>query len=185
MIWSGMRVRTTISLGNIVVSLVILSTVLRAQSSPPTNTTATISQLENDIPALIKKHNVPGVAIAVIHGGKTMWVHGFGVRNAKSGEPVTAGNVFEAASLSKTVFTYGVLKLVDQGRLGLDVPLTTYLPKPYTDDPRLEKITARIVLSHRTGFPNWRGAEGSLPIYFAPGERFSYSGEGYVVFAVM
>jgi CubicO group peptidase (beta-lactamase class C family) len=69
---------------------------------------------------------------------------------------------------------------VDQGKLGLDVPLTTYLAKPYVPgDARLAKITARIVLSHRTGFPNWRDGD-SLPIYFTPGERFSYSGEGYV-----
>lgn len=180
MIWSGMRVRTTIVLGNIVVSLAILSPVLRAQSAPTTDTTELISQLEHDVPTLIKKDSVPGVAIAVIRGGKTTWVHGFGVKNAKSGQPVTAETVFEAASLSKTVFTYGVLKLVDQGKLGLDVPLTTYLQKPYIDDPRLAKITARIVLSHRTGFPNWRGADGSLPIYFTPGQRFSYSGEGYI-----
>jgi CubicO group peptidase (beta-lactamase class C family) len=73
------------------------------------------------------------------------------------------------------------LKLVDQGKLGLDVPLTTYLLKPYIDgDERLNQITARIVLSHRTGFPNWRGSDGSLPINFNPGERFSYSGEGYI-----
>lgn len=66
----------------------------------------------------MKKGGVPGVAIAVIRGGKTMWVHGFGVKNAKIGQPVTAETVFEAASLSKPVFTYGVLKLVDQGKLG-------------------------------------------------------------------
>lgn len=107
-------------------------------------------------------------------------MHGFGVKNAKIGLPVTAETVFEAASLSKPVFAYGVLKLIDQGKLGLDVPLTTYLPKPYIDgDERLNKITARIVLSHRTGFPNWRG-KPSLKICFTPGERFSYSGEGYI-----
>ncbi len=55
------------------------------------------------------------------------------------------------------------------------------MPKPFiVGDERLVKITARIVLSHRTGFPNWRGDDGSLPIYFTSGERFSYSGEGYI-----
>jgi len=94
---------------------------------------------------------------------------------------VTGETVFEAASLSKPVFTYGVLKLVEQGKLGLDVPLTTYLPKPFVEgDERLVKITARIVLSHRTGFPNWPADDGSVSIYFTPGERFSYSGEGYI-----
>src|SRR5262249_26786218 len=94
--------------------------------------------------------------------------------------PVDDNTVFEAASLSKPVFAYAVLKLVEQGKIGLDVPLTKYLPKPYVDgDPRLEKITARIVLSHRTGFPNWRGPN-PLTFHFTPGEAFSYSGEGFV-----
>jgi CubicO group peptidase (beta-lactamase class C family) len=141
---------------------------------------STILQLEQDVPELMKKCNVPGVSIALIRRGKTIWLHGFGVKEVGTGQPVTGETVFEAASLSKPVFSYGVLKLVDQGKLGLDVPLTTYLPKPYIPgDQRLAKITARIVLSHRTGFPNWRDGD-SLPIYFTPGERFSYSGEGYI-----
>jgi CubicO group peptidase (beta-lactamase class C family) len=129
----------------------------------------------------MKKDGVPGLSIALIRGGKTTWVHGFGIKEARTGQPVTDETVFEAASLSKPVFTYGVLKLVDQGKLGLDVPLTTYLPKPFVaGDERLARITARIVLSHRTGFPNWPADDGSVSIYFTPGERFSYSGEGYI-----
>jgi CubicO group peptidase (beta-lactamase class C family) len=74
-----------------------------------------------------------------------------------------------------------VLELVEQGKLRLDVPLKTYLPKPYVQgDDRLNKITARIVLSHRTGFPYWRVDGKPLTIHFTPGERFSYSGEGYI-----
>jgi CubicO group peptidase (beta-lactamase class C family) len=137
--------------------------------------------LERDIPEPMKKGRVPGLAIAVIRQGKTYWLHGFGVKQAETGQAVTEGTVFEAASLSKPVFAYGVLKLVERGKLGLDVPLTTYLPKPYIQgDDRLKKITARIVLSHRTGFANWRGDGNALTIHFTPGERFSYSGEGYV-----
>jgi CubicO group peptidase (beta-lactamase class C family) len=142
---------------------------------------ATITKLEMDIPELMKKGNVPGLAIAVIRKGKTSWMRGFGVKETKTGVSVTEDTIFEAASLSKPVFAYGVLKLVEQRKLGLDVPLTTYLPKPYIrGDDRLNKITARIVLSHRTGFPNWRGDGKPLTIHFTPGERFSYSGEGYI-----
>jgi CubicO group peptidase (beta-lactamase class C family) len=142
---------------------------------------ATIAALEKKIPELLKDGAVPGLSVALIRDGKTYWVHGFGVRNAKSGQPVVDETIFEAASLSKPVFAYGVLKLVDQGKLDLDTPLSKYLPKPYIEgDARLEKITARIVLSHRTGFPNWRGDGNSLTIHFTPGERFSYSGEGFV-----
>lgn len=181
MVWSAKRVETAIALGTVVVGLLDPSTLLRAQGAATTSTESAAFRLERDVPALMKKGGVPGMSIALIRGGSTTWVHGFGVKDTKTGEPVTTETVFEAASLSKPLFTYGVLKLVDQGKLGLDVPLTTYLTKPYTDGGEgLGKITARIVLSHRTGFPNWRGSDGLLPIYFTPGERFSYSGEGYI-----
>lgn len=139
-----------------------------------------ISRLQSEVPDVMKQGGVPGMSIALIRDGKTVWVHGFGVKDKKAQEPVESDTIFEAASLSKPVFTYGVLKLVDQGKLNLDTPLSTYLPKPYIPDERVRKITARIVLSHRTGFPNWRGSDGVLSIYFTPGERFSYSGEGYI-----
>ncbi|HKN76773.1 MAG TPA: serine hydrolase domain-containing protein [Candidatus Acidoferrum sp.] len=178
---SRMRARTAVVLGAVVVVLPFFSPMLRAKKELAAPAGATILQLERDVPELMKKDGVPGLTMAVIRGGKTTWVHGFGIKEATTGQPVTVETVFEAASLSKPVFAYGVLKLVELGKLGLDVPLTTYLPKPYiAGDERLAKITARIVLSHRTGFPNWRGDDGLLPIYFTPGERFSYSGEGYI-----
>jgi CubicO group peptidase (beta-lactamase class C family) len=149
---------------------------------PPNKTT--IAHLEKSIPELMQKATVPGLSIALIRDGKTYWVHGFGVKDTKTGEPVTNDTTFEAASLSKPVFAYAVLKLVDQGKLDLDTPLSKYLPAPYiVGDERLNKITARLVLSHRTGFPNWRGDGNPLTIRFMPGERFSYSGEGFVYLA--
>ena len=177
------RVKTPriLVLGAVIVGLPLFPLLSNAKKESTTLSAATIQQLEKDIPELMRKDGVPGLAIALIRGGTTTWVHGFGTKEAQTNQPVTEDTVFEAASLSKPVFTYGVLKLVEQGKLGLDVPLTTYLPKPFiAGDERLQKITARIVLSHRTGFPNWPGDNGSVPIYFEPGERFSYSGEGYV-----
>lgn len=177
----GMKTAMAVVLGAFVAGSSVFSPLLRAEAESTTHTGAAIARLERDIPELMKKVGVPGLAIAVIGGGKTTWVRGFGIKEEKSGQPVTADTVFEAASLSKPVFTYGVLKLVEQGKLGLDVPLTTYLPKPFiAGDERLAKITARIVLSHRTGFPNWPGDGGLVSINFTPGERFSYSGEGYI-----
>ena len=122
-------------------------------------------QLQADIPKLMQQADVPGFAIALIQDGRPLRIYNFGFKNAETKQPVTDDTIFEAASLSKPVFAYAVLKLVDQGKLGLDVPLTTYLPKPYIEgDPRLEKITARIVLSHRTGFRNWRGDGNPLAV---------------------
>jgi CubicO group peptidase (beta-lactamase class C family) len=175
------RTQSAVLLGAVIAALAVSSPMLRAKREPAANAGATIPQLERDVPELMKKGNVPGLSIAVIRGGKTTWVHGFGTKEAKTDQPVTGETVFEAASLSKPVFAYGVLKLVELGKLGLDVSLTTYLSKPFiAGDERLAKITARIALSHRTGFPNWPADDGSVSIYFTPGERFSYSGEGYI-----
>ena len=139
-----------------------------------------IAKLEQGIPQLMKDGDVPGLSIGLLRNGELVWRRGFGVMNAKTNEPVTDSTVFEAASLSKPVFAYAVLKLVDAGKFDLDKPLNQYLTGNYDvgEDPRLAQITARHVLSHRTGFPNWRS--GTLKIHFTPGDRFSYSGEGFV-----
>src|SRR5690348_6602340 len=99
--------RRTVVLGAVVVGLPVLSSVLRAKRGPTAHEGATILQLERDIPELMKRYSVPALAIAVIRGGKTTWVRGFGMTEANTGRPVTGETVFEAASLSKPVFVYG------------------------------------------------------------------------------
>src|SRR5215510_6636200 len=156
----------------------------KAQQPPPLRTKTKqeqiIARLEKIIPLLMKEGTVPGLSIALVRNGELAWQRGFGVKSVKTNEPVNDDTVFEAASLSKPVFAYSVLKLVDAGKFDLDKPLNQYLPGDYDvgDDPRLGQITARRVLSHTAGFPNWR--RGALKIHFTPGERFSYSGEGFV-----
>jgi CubicO group peptidase (beta-lactamase class C family) len=138
-------------------------------------------RLERDVPQFMKEADVAGLSIALVRDGELAWHHGFGVMNSRTKEPVTDNTVFEAASLSKPVFAYAVMKLVDAGKFDLDKPLNQYLPGDYDVGPdvRVGQITARRVLSHTTGFPNWR-AEAALKIFFTPGEKFSYSGEGFV-----
>jgi len=139
------------------------------------------ARLEKEIPRLMKEGDVPGLSIAIIRDGSVLWTRGFGVKSAATKEPVTDDTVFEAASLSKPVMAYAALKLVDAGKLDLDKPLSQYLDQPYiVGDDRLQLITARRVLTHTTGFPNWRPKGQLLKIIFPPGERFSYSGEGFV-----
>jgi CubicO group peptidase (beta-lactamase class C family) len=145
---------------------------LQAQVPSVRSTRDVISRLENEVPGLMKQGGVPGMSIALIRDGKTIWLHGFGVKDKKTREPVRTDTVFEAASLSKPVFTYGVLKLVDQGKLDLDTPLSSYLAKPYVPDERVGKITARLVLSHRTGFPNLAGRRRLASHIFLPRRTF-------------
>ena len=129
---------------------------------------------------LLAEGEVPGVAIAMVENGRVAWVRGFGVANAATRAPVTERTVFEAASLSKPVVAYAALRLADEGKLDLDAPLARYLAAPYVPgDARLAEVTARRVLTHTAGLPNGRTGAEPVRIHFAPGERFSYSGEGY------
>lgn len=129
-----------------------------------------------------------GLAIAFIDRGRVTHVAAFGKRNAK-GAPLTRQTVMYGASLTKTVFAWLVLRLVDDGKLDLDRPLASYLPKPLPEypayaalagDDRWQVITARQALTHSTGFANFFFLEPDKKprIHFAPGTRYAYSGEG-------
>lgn len=137
------------------------------------------SILDTLLPRLMRDADIPGLSIAVVKDGQIMYSRAFGVRSADTREPVDAHTVFSAASLSKPLFAFGVMQLVEEGKFDLDRPLYQYLPyEDIAGDDRYKQITARMVLSHSSGFPNWR--RGNLEILFPPGERFSYSGEGFV-----
>jgi CubicO group peptidase (beta-lactamase class C family) len=139
-----------------------------------------ITDLEQQIPQLMEKAKVPGLSIAIIKDAKLFWRRGFGVKDNASQEPVDNDTVFEAASTSKPVFAYAVMKLCERGIMNLDTPLTRYTPERFLEgDSQLDLITARHVLSHTSGFPNFRSKKEPLKIHFTPGEKWSYSGEGY------
>ena len=94
-------------------------------------------------------------------------------------EQATSETVFEGASLGKPLFAYAVLRLVDARHFDLDRPLYQYLPLPEASGDRMRRVTARNVLSHTTGLPNWRQQPGPLEPVSEPGQKFSYSGEAY------
>lgn len=138
-----------------------------------------------------------GLAIAVIDRGRVVSVQAFGARNAK-GDPLTTETVMYGASLTKLVFSYWVMMLVDEGKIDLDRPIAAMLPRPLPDygnveshgnwgdlkdDPRWRTITPRMVLNHATGFANFSFLEpdGKLRIHFDPGSRYGYSGEGMIL----
>jgi CubicO group peptidase (beta-lactamase class C family) len=118
--------------------------------------------------------------MAVVDERQTATLTVAGVRNALDRVAVDQHTVFAAASLSKPLFAYAVLQLIDAGKLALDTPLSHHVADYVADDPRAAAITVRHVLSHTSGLPNWRSADVPLKTSFAPGDRFSYSGEGFV-----
>jgi CubicO group peptidase (beta-lactamase class C family) len=141
---------------------------------------ALVDRLKRQVPTWMQEFAVPGVGIAVIDDATIGWRGSFGVRDAATRVAVDDDTMFEAASMSKPAFAYVVLKLCETGMMDLDVPLTRYTSDRFLDgDARLERITARHVLSHTSGFQNWRSERSPLAIHFTPGERYMYSGEGY------
>jgi CubicO group peptidase (beta-lactamase class C family) len=149
------------------------------------------SDLMAVIPRLMKEGRIPGLQVVVIRDGRVSWHRNFGVRNAKTTEPVTDDVIFEAASFTKPFFAYYVMKLVEQGLLDLDKPLIGYLARediekllghPLDENgfhrDWFERITARQALSHSSGMPH--GESGRpYPLLFEPGTKWKYSSEGY------
>lgn len=125
------------------------------------------------------RENIPGVSFALIKNSEVSDHFELGVVENGDTRKINAQTLFQAASLAKPVTAFVALSLVESGHLNLDEPLCKYLPNddfPLDDQTKL--ITTRHILSHTSGFPNWRFSE-QLQLYFPPGQRFSYSGEGY------
>lgn len=143
---------------------------------------STTKQVDDFIETYQKYCGIPGVSLALIKDGKLVYYKTYGVRNTISGEKVDSNTLFEAASVTKPVFSFAVWRLIERGVIDIDKPLYLYLPNPdIAYDERYKLITARHVLTHRTGFPNWRSmnADGKLNLLFTPGTSYNYSGEGF------
>ncbi|PHN06892.1 serine hydrolase [Flavilitoribacter nigricans] len=152
---------------------------LAAQSSPKLKIPPA-AVLDRSIPELLESADIPGLSIAIIQDDRIVYERAFGLRSVDTGGPVTDQTIFSAASLSKALFAYGLMKWVEQGRFDLDRPLHEYFPyDDLTHDDRYQQLTARQVLSHTTGLPNWRRG-GQLNFVRDPGQSFGYSGEGFV-----
>lgn len=155
----------------------------------------TVDSLKTKIEYLMETANVSGVAISIFNGNKPVFSKTFGLADVQKNIPFQQSSVMYGASFAKTVFAYIAMQFVQEKIIDLDKPLVEYLAKPLPDykingwrkgyqdlkdDDRYKKITARMCLTHTTGFPNWRWfeADKKLKFKFDPGTRYSYSGEG-------
>lgn len=120
-------------------------------------------------------YNIPGVSLALIKDGQIAYHKTYGVKNSETKELVNESTLFEAASITKPVFAFVVLRLADRNLIDLDKPLHKYLPFEQLEKyQEYKKMTARHVLIHRTGLPNW-----GIDMIAEPGEKYGYSGEGF------
>ncbi len=148
--------------------------------------------------------HVPGAALALIDHGEVIWTKGYGVADKTTGTPATPETVFQAASISKSVTAWGVMRLAQEGKLSLDAPVERYLTRWHLPPSNFDNsgVTIRRLLSHTAGLsiPGYpgvapgnplptleqalsgeAGAAGSVRVEFAPGTKFSYSGGGYTL----
>lgn len=161
------------------------------QITTPEGKVISFREMDSFLVSQMDTLGMPGLSIAFINNGKVVYHKAIGVTNIATRTPVDDQSIFEAASLSKPLFAFFVMKTVEDGLLDLDRPLYKYLPFPELEyDRRYKWVTARMVLDHTTGFPNWRWFDpidtalhlkikrGDMYIKSNPG-TFGYSGEGY------
>ena len=184
-----MRLPTPVSRIALVLAALVAGPVAAATPALPSDAAIAV-----EAGRIMAATHAKGLALAVVDDGQVGFVGAWGVRDAK-GDPLATDTVMAGASLTKTVFAYVVMQLVDQGRLKLDTPLADDLDKPLpdiaaagndatyaelADDPRWNKITPRMCLTHSTGLDNFESLEADhrLHLHFEPGTRYSYSGLG-------
>ncbi len=169
-----------------------------ATYSPPALPAA--AAVDEEVARAMAASNAQGMAVAVIDGGRVVYVNAYGRRNTAS-EPLQTDTIMYGASLTKVVFAYTVMQLVEEGVIDLDTTIDHYLPRPLPDytepevenlyarwsdlagDERWRRLTPRILLTHSSGFANFGFLEpdGKLRIHFEPGSQYSYSGDGLIL----
>jgi CubicO group peptidase (beta-lactamase class C family) len=162
------------------------------------------ARLDQAIPMHLEENIVPGAAVAIIRGGKIVFKKGYGFADIEKKQPVTATTGFNIGSISKPVAAWGVMKLVEEGKLELDAPVEKYLTRWHLPESEFDKngVTIRRLLSHTAGlslhgYPGW-GPDDKLPtiekslsgatngpgdvhLIMQPGTEWKYSGGGYTI----
>jgi CubicO group peptidase (beta-lactamase class C family) len=172
-------------------------TATRSAAAPPVPGAAAI---DAEVARAMAATGARGLAVAVIDEGRPVFVNSYGARNA-AGDPLRSDTIMYGASLTKAVFAYTIMQLVDEGVIGLDVPIEHYLSRPlpayaepeveeryarWSDlvgDERWRRLTPRMLLTHSPGFANFGFLEpdGKLRFHFDPGSRYAYSGDGFIL----
>lgn len=140
----------------------------------------------DSVASIARRTGIPGIQVVHSKQGE-LHSYNWGVLRNGADSAVDRETIFQAASLTKVVAAYAFFLLMDQGKIHLDTPLYRYHAyNRLANNPEGQKITARMVLTHRSGLLNWEGAVGSkewrespLHLQFKPGSAYMYSGEGF------
>jgi CubicO group peptidase (beta-lactamase class C family) len=166
-----------------------------------------IATINSKMPTLLDTDLVPGAAVALIRNGEVVWTEGFGWADVAGEIRVTPETVFNVGSLSKTPTAWAVMQLVQQGKIGLDQPIDTYLTRWHLPPSAFDskQVTVRRLLSHTSGISNhdyhgWDPASplppiedslagktgtGQVQIVYQPGSEFRYSGANFAILELL
>lgn len=150
------------------------------QEKQLSSTNSSILESDFNIEKWLIESKVPTVGVGIIENGKLKQVQVFGENTIGVSAPYNT--IFNVASLTKPVTAIVALKLISLGKWDLDEPISKYWTDPdLAKDARNKKLTTRLILSHQTGFPNWRwlNNDKKLAFQFDPGTKYQYSGEGF------
>jgi len=164
-----------------------------AQAQSP----ATAAAVSDYVTAEMRRQHIPGLSLVVVKAGKVVQAEGFGLANVELKVPVKAETVFQSGSVGKQFTATAVMMLVEEGKIGLDDPLTKY----FADAPPAWKdVTVRELLSHTAGFgdypknfdfrKDWTEDEElklieTIPLAYPPGTKWAYSNFGYVTLGIL
>ena len=181
----------------------------RSAHSAPTKTRKQpfLETVDRVAPQSLKEFAVPGVAVALIQKGEVAWARGYGFANVATAKPITPETVFNVGSLSKMATAWGVMRLVEEGKVDLDRPVDSYLKRWHLPPSSFDnsQVTVRRVLSHTSGISNhnfhgWdpqspvppiedtlsgKTGTGEVRAVYAPGSGNHYSGANYAILQLL
>jgi CubicO group peptidase (beta-lactamase class C family) len=172
---------------------------------PQESLKAFTAHLDDRVPALLSRYQVPGASLALVHDGRLAWTGTYGITTRTDGQPMPPEAVYRVESISKSVTAWGVMRLVEAGRIDLDAPVQRYLPGGALSELGADAqcVTVRRLLSHHAGLPlgpigpSVEYPPGSNPpsldaylrrevrLVREPGSAFEYSNVGFNVLEQM
>jgi CubicO group peptidase (beta-lactamase class C family) len=160
------------------------------------------SSVDEFVNAELRAQRIPGIALAVVRGGKIVKAAGYGMANVELSVATKPESIFQTGSVGKQFTATAVMMLVEEGKVGLDDKISTYFPD---SPPAWKDITVRHLLTHTSGIPDYTSEKtggainlradyteeelvkkiAALPLDFEPGEKWSYSNSGYLILGVL
>jgi CubicO group peptidase (beta-lactamase class C family) len=174
----------------------VAPSIARAQATPAVSVDAS-HRASNYVKSEMEHQHIPGLALLVSRGGKIVQAEGFGLSNVELQVPVKPETVFQSGSVGKQFTATAVMILVEEGKVGLEDPLTKYFPHAPAS---WKEVTVRELLSHTAGFgdypekfdfrKDWTEAEElklieSIPLAYPPGTKWEYSNLGYLTLGIL